>query len=203
MEHKQFDMIDLSSSCCKSEWCVTRSDPNRYEGYCKNCYVHLYPEKNINIRHKTKEANVINYITSNFSNYTWITDKKIIDGCSRKRPDLLLDLGYQVLIIEIDEHQHSSYSDMCENKRVMELSQDIGHRPIVIIRFNPDGYKINNRKISSCWNYTDTGSCVLNKSKKNEWKMRLNKLSETIKYWIDGNNVTEKTIEMIKLFYDE
>jgi hypothetical protein len=43
--------------------------------------------------------------------------------------------------IEIDENQHVAYDCSCENKRIMELSQDVGHRPIVFIRFNPDGYK--------------------------------------------------------------
>ena len=38
-----------------------------------------------------------------FSDYTWISDKKIYDGCYKRRPDLLLDLGYQVIIIEVDE----------------------------------------------------------------------------------------------------
>jgi len=32
------------------------------------------------------------------------------------------------------------------NNRLMELSQDVGFRPIVFIRFNQDGYKI-----TSCW----------------------------------------------------
>ena len=68
-------------------------------------------------------------------------DKKIQDGCSTRRPDLFLDLGYQIIIIEIDENQHIDYDCSCENKRIMELSQDVGHRPIVFIRFNPDDYK--------------------------------------------------------------
>ena len=37
----------------------------------------------------------------------------------------------------------------------MELSQDVGHRPIIFIRFNPDQYfDINNKKIASCWSYS-------------------------------------------------
>ena len=68
-----------------------------------------------------------------------------------KRPDLFLDFGYQVLIVEIDENQHQNYDCSCENKRLMELSQDVQHKPIVFIRFNPDDYMDQERKISSCW----------------------------------------------------
>ena len=73
-----------------------------------------------------------------FVDFDWKTDKTINDGCSKRRPDLLLDFGYQIVIIEIDENQHNNYDCSCENKRIMELSQDLGHRPIVFIRFNPD-----------------------------------------------------------------
>jgi hypothetical protein len=33
----------------------------------------------------------------------------------------------------------------------MENSQDIAHRPLVVIRFNPDAYKQGETKIQSCW----------------------------------------------------
>jgi hypothetical protein len=52
----------------------------------------------------------------------------------------MVDLGSHLLIIEVDENKHSSYDCSCENKRLMLLSQDVGHRPIVFLRFNPDDY---------------------------------------------------------------
>jgi len=48
----------------------------------------------------------------------------------------MCDLGTHILIVEIDENAHAVYDCSCENKRLMELSQDVGHRPIVFIRFN-------------------------------------------------------------------
>jgi len=45
---------------------------------------------------------------------------------------LLLHTGSQVLIIEIN----NNYECICENKMIIELSQDLEHKPI---RFNPDG----------------------------------------------------------------
>lgn len=84
----------------------------------------------------------------------------------------------------------------------MELSQDVGHRPIVFIRFNPDDYVKNEKKISSCWVQDKNGICVIRKSKKNEWTQRLTELEEQITYWINPVNTTNKTIETIQLFYD-
>ena len=85
---------------------------------------------------------------------------------------------------------------------MMELSQDVGHRSIVFIRFNPDNYKKNGINITSCWSQDKKGICVIKKSKKNEWEERLNSLKEQIKYWINPENTTNKTIETIQLFYD-
>lgn len=60
-----------------------------------------------------------------FYNY-WIHDKIIKDGCSLKRPDLLLDMGSHIINIEIDENSHTNYDNSCKNKRIMTLSQNVG-----------------------------------------------------------------------------
>jgi hypothetical protein len=103
----------------------------------------------------------------------------------------------------VDENQHNNYDSSCENKRLMQLSQDMGHRPIIFIRFNPDKYEKNGITITSCWGQNEKGICVVKKSKKDEWNQRLNVLEEHINYWIDPQNITNKTVEVIQLFYDE
>jgi hypothetical protein len=138
-----------------------------------------------------------------FKNFTWINDKKIYDGCSKRRPDLLLDLGYQIIIIEIDENKHDNYDCICENKRLMEISKDLNYRPIIFIRFNPDKYIDNNGNIiKSCWKLHKVSDILyIEKNKINEWNDRLKSLELQIKYWIDTKNKTDKTIEIIELFY--
>ena len=199
--HQKTNMINVKYKKCKSEWCDSCVNP-RYDGYCAYCYANLYPDNTKTKNYKTKEKEVVNYIKSKFPEYTWIADKRINNGCSKRRPDLLVDFGFQVLIIEIDENQHIDYDCSCENKRLMEISQDVSHRPIVFIRFNPDAYYDNsNNLIKSCWTFSKgQNSISVPRNKKKEWATRLNILEEQIKYWCE--NKTEKTVETIQLYYD-
>ena len=197
-EHKKYDMVDIISKKCKSEFCSTRAK-DKYDGYCTFCYVNLFPDKPVSRNYKTKEHTVAEHILNMYPDFTWTTDKRIDNGCSNRRPDLLLDLGYQVIIIEVDENQHKYYDTSCENKRLMELSQDINHRPLVFIRFNPDSYNSCDKKIKSCWKISkQTGLCVIQDKKM--WNNRLNTLNDTIDFWT--KNTTNKTVNVVELFYD-
>ena len=197
--HKLNGMIDIKNKKCKSNLCYTRPQ-EKYDGYCLYCYMNLFPDKPVSRNYKTKEYAVVEFVKSTFPNLSWISDKRVLDSCSKRRPDLFLDLGYQIIIIEIDENQHIEYDCSCENKRIMELSQDVGHKPIVFIRFNPDDYEENEIVIKSCWSINKKGICIIKNSK--EWTQRLNALKEQIIYWIHSDNITTKTIEIIQLFYD-
>jgi hypothetical protein len=199
--HKLDGMVNVISPTCKSSWCSTLVQ-EKYDGYCLHCYMHLFPDKPVSRNYKTKEYAVGEFVKTTFQGLTWIADKQVSGGCSKKRPDLMLDLGFQILIIEVDENKHTTYDCSCENKRIMELSLDVGHTPIVFIRFNPDDYEENGTKISSCWGLDKNGICVIKKSKKCEWTQRLNTLKEQICYWTNPANTTSKTIEIIHLFYD-
>jgi hypothetical protein len=199
--HKLENMVNVKDRTCNSEWCFTRVH-GKYDGYCLYCYINLFPDKPVSRNYKTKEYSVVEFVKNKWPEYNWVADKIISGGCSKRRPDLLLDLGYQVIIVEIDENQHIDYDCSCENKRIMELSQDLGHRPIVFIRFNPDDYKINDKNITSCWGINKNGICAVKKSKTNEWIQRLKTLEDQIQYWINPENRTNKTIEVLQLFYD-
>ena len=200
-KHKKEGMIDVKNKSCKSSWCSTLAS-EKYDGFCFFCFINLFPHKQVSRNYKTKEFAVVEYIKSNFTQFNFVADKIVNGGCSKRRPDLLLDLGYQILIIEVDENQHIDYDCSCENKRIMELSQDLGYRPIILIRFNPDNYIKNTEQITSCWSYNKKGIIVIKKNKLNEWNERLYILKERIEYWLNPKNTTNKTIEVIKLFYN-
>ena len=85
----------------------------------------------------------------------------------------------------------------------MELSQDLNHRPVIFIRFNPDEHTDENgENVTSCWGVNGKGICVVKKSKKKEWDARLERLREQVEYWTSPENATEKTVEIVELFYD-
>jgi hypothetical protein len=200
--HKSAEMVDVLNKICLSEWCLTQATNKNYEGYCLFCYVNLFPDKPVTRNYKTKEKSVADFILANFPGLTWCIDKKVQDGCSRRRPDLHVDLGYQIIIIEIDENQHINYDCSCENKRLMEISQDMGHRNIVFIRFNPDDYILSdNTKIKSCWKINKHSISCVPKTKTIEWAARLSSLKLQIEYWL--KNQTDKMIEIVQLYYNE
>jgi len=203
--HKLEDMINVVEKTCANSWCENSIPRNKaFQGYCRFCYVNMFPDKSVCRNYKTKESSTAQFITTHFPNFTWNLDKKVEDGCSRRRPDLMCDLGYQVIIIEVDENMHDNYDCSCENKRIMQLSQDFGHRPIVFIRFNPDAYiNSKNEKITSCWGITPkTGILKIKSNKNDEWSERLSALKAQIEYWSSEENKTEKTIEIVQLYYD-
>ena len=191
------------SGLCKSSWCEVQLNSvsrKKYEGYCLHCFMHLFPDKKVARNYKTKEKDVVDRVRETYPNFDWVHDKKVQDGCSKRRPDLLLDLGSHIIIIEIDEDKHSGYDNTCENKRLMELSQDVHHRPIVFIRFNPDKYiDSEGNTVKSCWRLDKNGVMKIMKTKEDEWNIRIDKLKGTIQYWID--NISDKTIEIVELFY--
>jgi len=200
--HKKDGMINVTGIRCKNTGCDTI--PYYYSksrGYCLFCFTHLFPDESIVFNLKVKEKHVTDYIKSEFPNWTIITDKKVVDGCSNRRPDSIIDFGNFVMIIEIDEYQHSTYETICENKRTMELSQDVGHRPMVIIRFNPDKYiSKSNVLVKSCWELNRFGLQVISKHYKQEWEYRLLTLKNTILRESKKNH--EKTVEILYLFYN-
>jgi hypothetical protein len=145
----------------------------------------------------------VDYVKASYPEFTWVADRKVADGCSRRRPDLLLDLGYQVIVVEVDENQHEVYDCSCENKRLMEISQDIRHRPLVFLRFNPDDYQTKaGEKVKTCWSVSKQGLCYVNPKEKRRWEARLETLKGQIAYWSDEANKSEKTVEVVHLYYD-
>ena len=135
------------------------------------CYVHLFPDKQISTRIKTKESAVISYMKDKFPNQPWIYDRKISNGCSRYRPDIFLDCLTHTLIIEIDENQHESYDCECENRRMMAIFEDM----IKMLSLAKSGLpSIRNQQ---------------------RWDIRLETLGQTIERHLNNIRVQEVTLE--------
>ena len=187
------------SALCKSEWCETTKN-RKYNGYCMYCFMHLFPDEKVARNYKTKETTVVHHVQERFPVIDWACDKTIQGGCSRRRPDMLADLGSHIIIIEIDEHKHDEYECICENRRIMEISQDLGHRPVVFIRFNPDAYVgLDGTKVTSPWRSNGAGVMQIAKKRQKEWDERLAALDEMTGYWL--TRTPERMVETVELFY--
>jgi hypothetical protein len=117
LNKKDYFKCSYHLRCCQN--CINwnpRKGYKKYDGYCLFCYVNLFPDKELARNYKTKEKYIVDTILKIFPNFTWVWDKKIQDGCSKRRPDLLLDMGFHIIIVEIDENAHIDYDCSCENK---------------------------------------------------------------------------------------
>lgn len=188
------------SALCQTPLCETRASTSRYQGYCLSCFIHVHPDMPNCRNYKTKETETVFRIVSRYPDLSWIINRRVPDGCSRRQPDLQLDMGTHLIFVEIDENRHSSYDCSCEHKRQMEISLDVGHRPIVFIRFNPDAYRaLDGSLVNSCWKINGHGISVVSETKVEEWETRLDALFRQVQYWVD--NPTDKTVEIVELFY--
>ena len=185
----------VDSADCKI--CQIESVHPAYDGYCRRCYEHVFPEETQQKNFLSKEKSYMAPLKDVYGN-SLVLDKIISGGCSRRRPDGFIDVLTHVIIIEIDENQHRAYDETCENKRIMELSQDVAHRPIVFIRLNPDEYKSGKERIDSSFHITKQGVLIKRVA---EYERRLQMLKASVEDALE--QVPDRLITTIRLCFDE
>jgi hypothetical protein len=191
------DMTDIKNKKCKL--CNFIQPATKFKNMCAGCFYYTNPDTVLARNHKTKENQIIRDLNNELDNII-IQDKIILNGCSRRRPDGLIKLNDYNIIIEIDENQHRGADYSCENKRLMEIFQDLGNSPLTIIRFNPDAYKLENQTFKSLFGITKSDGKLKIINQK-EYKYRFNKLLEIVKKNI--NSIPNKEFNVIQLFYSE
>jgi hypothetical protein len=145
---KEEGMICLNIKKCKNEGCTVEGN-KKYKNYCTYCFQHLFPldPLTFQIRCKTKELAVRDFINSNFEGFQH--DKTLeYGGCdclNRRRIDHRKLINNTLLCIETDENQHKQYSKKDEHDRYNDLLT-IFTCKYIFIRFNPDSYKDKNGK---------------------------------------------------------
>ncbi len=163
---------------------------------CSQCFAFENPNNVIAKKHKTKEWTFTKKLQDELAkqDIACTLDKRIDNACSLRRPDAFIDVLTHVLIVEIDEFQHVGYSELCNNRRTMELSRDVNHRPIVFIRLNPDSYTLDGIKHFGCFD---------SKMRTNmkEFNRRYNELSRAVME--NMAIVPERCIECIELFFSD
>jgi hypothetical protein len=172
----------------------------RYQGYCARCFSFLFPDQPVARHFCIKERHVLDFIRETLPDLPWVMNKTVQGGCSRRRPDITLDRGTFRLIVEVDENQHRGYS--CENRRLMELFQDGGNVPLVLIRLNPDAYTSSEgTRVPSCFSVSESGSLTVPSRHKKQWEHRLLVLLSYLNT-ILSTTTCEREITIEELFYD-
>lgn len=204
LTHKSPDMTDVMNKPCKTPLCTTQVSNPAYKGLCYPCFIHTFPDSPILRNHKTKERTVVDFLGEAFPDVPWVLDKRVAGGCSGRRPDLYADLGTALLCVEVDEQGHRSY--LCENRRLMELFEDGGRIPIMMVRFNPDAYvREDGTRVPSCWGVTGKGLCAVKRTRKDDWESRLEALRQTVQEMIDraADPLQLKEVDEMRLFYGD
>ncbi len=101
--------------------CPMHKNP-KYDGYMWYCFANLFPDKPVARNYRTKENTVATFLKEKFPNVTWKCNKSVENGCSLRRPDLLLDMGNHIVIVEVDERSHVGYDPTCEERMKMETT---------------------------------------------------------------------------------
>jgi hypothetical protein len=195
--HVEFGMVDVRSKRCML--CPTHAKTKKYRGYCIRCFMYTFPDIPVSRNYKVKERHVHEHLESIYKDkFTY--NKQISNGCSRRIPDWFFECYTHSVIVECDEEQHEAYDTACDNKRNMEIFQDLGNRPIVFIRFNPDKYtdKNNKKHVSSFKYHKISGVPIIRND--TEWNQRLETLTKTIDHHV--RNIPNKEITNVKLFFD-
>ena len=145
---KQDGMICVNIKKCLNKGCNTEAN-KKYKNYCTYCFQNLFPldPLTFQIRCKTKEIAVRDFINSNFEGFQH--DKTLeYGGCdclNRRRIDHRKLINNTLLCIETDENQHKSYSKNDEQYRYNDLLTTFTCK-YIFIRFNPDSYSDKNGK---------------------------------------------------------
>lgn len=103
--------------------------------YCK-------PESTL--KQKTHEMQVVNYLEEN--NIKFVHNKSVGFVCGNYRPDVKIDAGTHLVIVEIDEDQHSQYDSSCELARMLNIHQAEGLK-CIFLRYNPDVVRYNDKVV--------------------------------------------------------
>ena len=188
--HKLDYMVDIKNKRCKANFCLGTLASNKYKGYCCPCFQHLFPNDPLSfqIRSKTKEIAVRDYINSIFTDFQHDTPLWTgnCDCTHRRRIDHRKLIGNTLLCIETDERQHKSYNKEDEEIRYDDLYMLHGGK-FIYIRFNPDKFKKNGK---SCNPMLYTRLPIL----REEIEKQINRIE---------NEENIELLEIIKLFYDE
>ena len=152
INHRIENETDFSEHPCIK---CGKNDILNKEGICINyCNLEII-NKSIKIIHKKKEDAINRLLDIKIEMKPYTTDTIIDTACSKYRPDRVYHCGTHVIIIEIDENQHKSYSNCGitkdekikgEIRRMFSIAQSFDGLSVIFLRYNPDIFYDNTGK---------------------------------------------------------
>ncbi len=189
---KKDGMIDIKNKKCV-ECSIIRANAH-YENHCLRCFIYKFPDKPILKNYKIKENYIFDEVLKLLPTDIIYTRDKHVGGCSKRRPDLMIDCGTHWICAENDENSHKNYDTTCEESRIHQLYEDMGDRPMVLIRFNCDKWSGG----ESLFKLDKLGMIVIKNKKK--FEERIKTFVETIKKYL--TNPSDKLLNIEYLYYD-
>ena len=174
---------------------------SKYDGHCVRCFCDAFPNDPRADEAKkykgAKEQAVRAFLETAFPDYRWVFNraysKQMLQGTLR-RPDAKTVLGKtRVILVEVDEHSHDTYTcgDERERERLFRL-----HTPrdavVYVLRFNPDAYDhpVTGARVPTCFRYSKVeGVVTVHPNRQGDWAFRLETLRKTIQEIFDHRHV--------------
>ena len=193
-EHALKDHYNLCERNCTNKEChyPDRLDILNREGLCVTFCSLIKQDQMMKKYIKKKEEFIGSLLKEEIKQDLSYKDEVVDISCSKVRPDFVYDCSSHIVIIEVDEHQHKSYSNcgstkderqLMENKRMFMIFQSFGGPNVIFIRYNPDSFRVKNKVVT------------INDQKRHECLLRW------VKHYI--KNKSEFSLEVKYLFYDE
>jgi len=191
---------------------------NRYGDHCPRCFVRKHANATdpaLQARVKAtksyihaRELTVREFLEGAFPGYRWTFDRRLIG--TLKRPDARVCASDRVIIVEVDEDSHRTYTCSTERDRELEFYEHFKPRKIVLIRFNPDKYTDLDGEtvVPGCFAWSTTrASTIVAPKQQAQWDARLAYLKEVIEMWALPEAVVPEPQEgrcvfTHELFYD-
>ncbi len=193
-EHATDQMIDVKNKRCST--CNSIRTNPKFKPNCARCHYYLHPDDPRLRNYKTREQAFMLPLKAKYPDM--ILDTIINGGCSRRRPDGLIECITHSVVIEIDEDQHIGYSPQCENRRTMEIFSDLGSRPVIFVRLNPDSYVRAGKRVKAVFHTSKSGEFKANKL---EFSRRFSALCSAVQLAIDSEPTCE--VSYNQLFFND
>ena len=186
------------NACTK---CLAEYVPKTFCFYplCARCYYKVNSHLEKPRQFKVKEDRVFDAVKARFPELELWKDVMVDGGCSKRRPDIFIERLTHSVIVECDENQHRGAGYSCDNMRTMQLFEDLGSRPLVFIRFNPDSYRRDGVRVGGCFERTEITKAL--RVVKSEWDRRIVVLLERVASAL--GTIPEREVTVEKLFFDE